>query len=183
MKKHLVAAPDGWLDDTVIDAVNNLVRMEIGGHQHQSTLLAQHPSGFDTVDTESIHVLHDKDHWIATACIADEVLFADSMGIGVSEYVGGQMKQLYSRLLDSTTGKLKVTITPCPRQTNASDCGVYASAVAFEWATGNPKIPQTWNVPVMRQHLLACLEGESVLRFPQGQNKRGRRPMPHTSLI
>ena len=60
------------------------------------------------MDTESIHVLHDKDHWIATACVADEVLFSASMGRGVSENVGGQMKQLYSRLLDSTTEKLKL---------------------------------------------------------------------------
>jgi hypothetical protein len=174
--QELIASADGWLNDKVVDAVNEIVRDKIGAEQQQSTLLAQIPRGFSNVTTESIYILHANDHWITTACIGDDVLFADSAGGGVSKYVAGQMRQLYARRINSATDKLEIKITPCPRQTNASDCGVYAAAVAFEWAMGNQILPPTWDVPRMRPHLIECLEASSVARFPQGPVKRGRRP-------
>ena len=131
--------------------------------------MAQIPKGFSKVSAKSIYILHDNNHWVTTACIGDEVIYADSLGGAVSKYVSGQMRQLYGRLINSVTGKLTVKISPCPRQANASDCGVYAAAVAFEWATGNPNLPTAWNVPNMRPHLLDCLEARSVVRFPQGR--------------
>ena len=181
--RDLIDAPDGLLNDRVIDAVNKLVRDQIGGDHHQSTLLAQLPKGFATVISESIYVLHDNNHWVTTACIGDEVLFADSLGGGVSSNIRGQMRQLYGRQVNSATGKLEVKISPCPRQGNAADCGVYAAAVAFEWATGNPKLPMAWDVHHMRPHLIQCLEARALVRFAQGPVKRGRRPKATTVSI
>jgi hypothetical protein len=75
-----VVAPDGWLNDKVVDAVNSIVARKIGSDQNQSTLLAQIPNGFAAIGTEAVHVLHSQNHWVATACIGNEVLYADSMG-------------------------------------------------------------------------------------------------------
>jgi len=68
--RDLVMSPIGWLNDKVIDAVNNLVCLQIGVSAfNQSTLLAQTLVGFSAVDSETIQVVHDKNHWVATACI------------------------------------------------------------------------------------------------------------------
>ena len=140
--KAVVAAPDGWLNDKIVDAVNSLVRQQLCTDTNQSTLLANVPSGFSPVETECIQVLHDQNHWVATACIASKVLFSDSLGSRcISPYVATQLKQLYARLINSERNQLRVEVVPCPRQTNGSDCGVYSSAVAVDWAMGSPLLP------------------------------------------
>ena len=100
-------------------------------------------------------------------------MYAVSLGVGrVSEYVGAQLKQLYAPLVDSKRKKLNVAIHQCPAQTNGSDCGVYATAVAFQWATrGTENLPLEWGLSAaMRQHLVACLEGSQIALFPQPQS-------------
>ena len=92
------------------------------------------------------------------------------------EFVAKQMKQLYGRLVDPATNKLSISIVPSAKQTNGSDCGVYAAAVAFEWANGHQQLPLQWDVAATRTHLLACLESQKANRFVQGSGKRGRRP-------
>ena len=130
-------------------------------------------------------MLYATNHWVATACIGGQVLLADSVRKGnkISEVVAVQLKQLYGRLIDPQRGMLQVAVTLCAQQTNASDCGVYATAVAFEWVLGHQNLPLKWEVPALRPHLLACLEGMEVRRFPQSAGKRGRRPRAVLVLI
>jgi len=62
-----------------------------------------------------------------------------------------------------------VKIVPCAQQTNGSDCGVYASAFLFEWATvsANANLNVKFNVPLVRHHLMMCLERQLVIPFPK----------------
>src|SRR6266516_6342334 len=128
-----------------------------------------------------IQIVHDLTHWVATACIGEEVLVADSLGKAtLSDRVKAQLQQLYASQIKESG--MQVTMVPCPRQTNGSDCGVYAAAVAYAWAEGQT-LPLEWDVARMRPYLIKSLEQARVSSFPIGKERRGRRPKKVTVHI
>ena len=64
---------------------------------------------------------------------------------------------------------LQVEIVLCPIQPNSNDCGVYAMAVAFDWALGHAVGPE-YNHDEMRRHLYECLETQAVIGFPRSDS-------------
>ena len=71
---------------------------------------------------------------------------------------------------------MKVSIVPCSAQPNASDCGLFVSAVAFDWVKGDDRHNFLWDVPLMRGHLEQCLTGKHIVLFPRSvAKKRGRK--------
>ena len=171
---------DAWLSDRIIDAVNALVSQCIGSERNQSTVLAQSQVGFDPVYAEFIQILHDKNHWVTTAVIGDDVIYADSLNrSAVSKTMARQMKQLYALKLNKS-GQLNVAIVPCAKQPNAHDCGLYAAAFAFQLAagdenTGEKNLDRSFITAKMRLHLSTCLALHKVIPFPATRTrKRGR---------
>jgi len=165
---------NGWLNDKVIDAVNVLVGEHLGQTLNQSTVLAHGPVGYTATTGESIQILYDSNHWVASAYIGGEIRLADSLGrVTVSEGVARQLRQLYAPGM--AEGKVEVSIVPSPRQDNGSDCGIYAAAVAYEWAQGQ-QLPRAWEVQKMRGHLVSSLEAGKILSFPSLKRGKGRRP-------
>ncbi|XP_065674421.1 uncharacterized protein LOC100211930 isoform X2 [Hydra vulgaris] len=157
---------NAWLNDRIIDAVNKMVSTHLGNKNIQSTLLVQTRSGFKAVTCESIIIFHDVNHWVTTACIDREVLYLDSLHGSVSNYVKTQMRQLYFNFVN-TEGFLPVTVVPCALQPNASDCGVYAAAFAFQLVIyGKDGTTQTFKNKMMRSHLISCLETSIIKPFP-----------------
>ena len=58
----------------------------------------------------------------------------------------------------------------------ASDCGLFASAFAFEWVKGCTTQPIVWDVAAMRPHLEQYLSMKQVVLFPKVLLKnRGRK--------
>lgn len=164
-----------WLTDKLMDAVNRLIAQHLGNERSQTTLLSQMKTGFSPIVGEGIQLLHDNNHWVATACISNEVLYADSLNTAISEYVKRQMRQLYSTHI-TTSGNLKVSIIPSQRQPNMSDCGVFAAAFAFQWALGSKTLHASYDVEAMRLHLARCLENQAVEEFPTLPVKKRGRP-------
>lgn len=180
---RLIITGRSWLNDRLMDAVNVLVGRHLGGNLNQSTLLAQGAGGFVPVQHESIQILYDRDHWIASAYIGGHVLYADSLGRGVSVLIARQLRQLYAIQIGSD-GRLEVQLIPCQTQPNSDDCGLFASAFAMEWALGNTIEGITYAVPRMRQHLLECLEMGSIQGFPRlHTNKKGRNEQSRTVYV
>ena len=68
-----------WLNDRLLDAVNNLVASHIGSEVNQSVLVCQSAAGFDAVQTETVMIIHDQNHWIATAVLRGQVYVMDSL--------------------------------------------------------------------------------------------------------
>ena len=92
---------------------------------------------------------------------------------GISEGVAIQLKQLFGGCKEP----LEVELVPCPLQPNTNDCGVFAIAVAFDWALGHVVGGDCDHV-AMHGHLPKCLETNEVLPFPRahiGAAKRGRK--------
>jgi hypothetical protein len=182
--RSLLLAVDGWLNDKIIDAVNKLVALEVGGDMSQTTLLSQGQHGFRAKLFEGVQILHDVNHWVATACIGGEVQVADSLRRPLSAHVGKQLRQLYPHKIIKKTDKLKVALVPCPQQSNASDCGVFASAFAVEWIKGSVTKPIMWDESAMRSHLEKCLTGKHLEVFPKiPLKKRGRKEVKMVVMI
>ena len=64
-----------------------------------------------------------------------------------------------------------IDATPVISATSESDCGVYASAVAIQWAQGK-SLPSSGDVSSMRHHLISCLKNATVQSFREGPRKR-----------
>ena len=174
--RAILLSADGWLNDKIVDAVNKLIAAEIGGDAEQSTLLAQGAGRFRAKAFEGLQILHDVNHWVVAGCVGGEVVVADSLRRPVSGYLAKQLRELYPHAISRRTQQLKVTLVSCPLQTNASDCGVYAAASAFEWVKGNGPHGIAWDVAAMRRHLEQCLTMKQVLLFPKVPiKKRGRK--------
>ena len=58
------------------------------------------------------------------------------------------------------------------RQPNASDCGVFAVAVATEIVHGKDPLLSFWDVSRMRPHLIECLENRLIQCFSQARTRR-----------
>ena len=73
------------------------------------------------------------------------------------------------------------------RQTNFSDCGVYALAFAAELAHGGDSAHYFWDEEGMRNHIIRCLEESYVSPFPKkGKRRLGlgkRMPVSFTERI
>jgi len=73
-----VLESDEWLNDAHMDAVNKLVAEQLGS-RHQSTIMSQSQSSFDTGTGDTIQILHDVNHWVVVAFLCDTVYLAVSM--------------------------------------------------------------------------------------------------------
>ena len=68
---------------------------------------------------------------------------------------------------------IKVVINSVQQQGNGVNCGVFAIAYATSIAFGENPSLCSYNVPLMRQHLVSCLEKEMIYPFPkQDRTKR-----------
>ena len=57
------------------------------------------------------------------------------------------------------------------QQQDGYDCGIFAIAFATDVAYNHKPEQRTYNQSVMRKHLLAQLENETMSSFPQQTNK------------
>jgi len=137
-------------------------------YRAQTSLLAHSLPAFQPVDHDCMQILYDVHHWVATACVDGEVLVANSLGEAISPTVARQLKAIYGHLV-GVDGLLDVCMVPCAQQPNGSDCGVFAAAFLFEWAVMSvpANLNVKFNLPIMRDHLMFCLDRELVIPFPK----------------
>jgi len=169
-------AENGWLNDRHIDAINYLIDRHMGGENAvETSLLFQSSAGFSPVCNETIRVIYAHKHWVATALVGDMVYVSDSMNQSgnINEHIAATLKQIYGFKV-RPDGLLEVAVTQCTQQSNDRDCGIYATAFAFEWACNgiNSSLRVNYSIPEMRQHLISCLEEGRVTPFPKRRAKR-----------
>lgn len=133
--------------------------------------------------TPYVQFHHDMNHWVASAFLSGGVVFADSLNGRPSVFVARQMKQIYRKKVDSD-GRLKVRVLDVQKQTNKSDCGVFAAANAFSLASLQDPAEEVFDTEnkAMRTHLAACFEARTLLPFPS-QRKRKQRGRPKLNLM
>jgi len=124
------------------------------------------------IAVDTIQIVYDTNHWVATAFVEDEVYVKNSLGNNISPLVSKQLKELYRHRV-SATGSLAVNVVQCSQQPNYKDCAIFASAFAFEWATATVKciaLYVKFVVGKMRTHLAECLERQ--MPFPRISSTR-----------
>jgi len=64
---------------------------------------------------------------------------------------------------------MEINLVDCVQQPDGSDCGLFASAILFEWATASvlTSLSVRFDVAKMRPHLVQCLEMQRVIPFPK----------------
>ena len=83
------------------------------------------------------------------------------------------VKQI-ARLRKSEDAELRIISKAVQQQGNGYDCGIFAIAFATDIAYNHKPEQRTYNQSVMRKYLLAQLENETMIPFPQ-QTKRVKR--------
>lgn len=168
MEDRDILRSGGWLNDRLVDAINNMVSEFVGGQTAQTSLLAQGADGFLPTQHETMRIVYDNHHWVAAAIVDGEVLVANSLGTLISPLVIAQLKQLFPGGVEQD-GSFPVTVIECAQQPNGSDCGVFAAAFLFEWATLSVKtdLNVRYKVKDMRDHLETCLTQGKIQEFPK----------------
>lgn len=67
-------------------------------------------------------------------------------------------------------GKVNPIFLPVQQQPDGFNCGVFAIAFAAEILDGQSPIEASFDVAKMRDHLILCLEQETLHPFPKKEN-------------
>ena len=134
-----------------------------------STLLQQKKAHFKSEKLQSkLQIIHcfSRDHWIVATnigCVNGVICVYDSLFHSVDEATK-RINNLFLFDLDKAVAKIKVS---CPqKQTNGTDCGVFAIAWAFTIAFGKKPSERKICETKARLHLARCFETEKLLLFP-----------------
>ena len=154
-----------WLDDTIINAAQQLLKQQFSGKKgFQNTLLSQRLQ-FEVATHNSIQIHHVHNYWLTTS--SDEegnVHIYDSL---VRYKLSGQLKQQIASIYRTDQTEMKVSIEAVQQQKGPSNCGLFAVAFAFDIAAGVD--PQNINYiqAEMGEHLLSCLCKGNITPFPR----------------
>ena len=72
-----------------------------------------------------------------------------------------------AKMLKCEDEVLLTKTVPVQKQSNSSDCGLFALAFAFDLANNLDPSIITYNEKIFRKHLLACIENEEITEFPK----------------
>ena len=155
-----------WLDTDAINLAQELLRGETHMAGFQPTTLAQ-ALRFNEMRKPFVQVLFDKDrsHWICISSDAPQtrkVKIYDSLSL--SEVTASIAKQTENIM---GTKDVEYSFPAVQQQENYNDCGVFAIAYATHLARGHNPVGVTFNVKLMRGHLLSCLQKGKLTLFTQ----------------
>ncbi|OCT59219.1 hypothetical protein XELAEV_18001171mg [Xenopus laevis] len=152
------------LDDTIIDAAQNLLKKQFNCEGLQSSLFSK--MQFYPVYGPSVQIHHDRKNWLTSCLKPHNVEIADSSGKRyLTDTLKKQIRECYGGAV--TCDPVKMTeILDVDQQPNRYECGVYAIANAYEFlANGNPTCK--YDNKEMRKHLSDCFERREITAFPK----------------
>ena len=120
---------------------------------------------FATVDGKFVRVLHvHNNHRICVACNKNnEVSVYDSMGGHFSK----DMVHVIAGIVKCKEEELMVKLMPVQHQANRNDCGLFALAVATNFAEGIDPSERYYDEKALTSYLLQCFKNNEINQFPQ----------------
>ena len=128
---------------------------------------------FSVQTDEFVQVLHENNHWVTVSSPTES---ATSVGYlydsSQKESLNKNLVKQIARLRKNEDAELRTISKAVQQQGNC--CGIFAIAFATNIAYNHKPEQRTQNQSLMRKHLLAQLENETMTPFPQ-QAKRVKR--------
>ena len=85
-------------------------------------------------------------------------------------------EQVVASVVDTNAADLQMFMMDVQRQTNGNDCGLFSIANAVTLCLGLNPYEFNYRIPLMRSHLIKCLESREMKMFPvQGSRKRKKK--------
>jgi hypothetical protein len=167
---------DSWLNDRIINAAQNLLRIRYNTPGLQNTLLPSIQQNEVVGGEEFVQVLHSGgNHWITIStigCSDSTVSIYDSIYCTIPECT----KKQICALLMSSEAYINLLFVNVDKQANQSDCGLYALAFCTALCAGNDPQNLTFSAgDAMREHLKQCISRQKIEPFPCTVMARRRR--------
>lgn len=181
LSNHLLTLTDksilqsnSWLNDKLINAAQRILKKDINKILGwQATQCCMKLSKFCIVPHTApfIQILHaNENHWVT---VSNVNVHGGSLTNTVYVYDSKKIFSVSNSLIDMVcsffkppTSPLHFDIINMQTQENNDDCGLFAIASATELAYGKDPCTCDWDCFKMRQHLLNCLEANSISPFP-----------------
>ena len=168
---QILTTSTGWLDDTIIDAAQQLLRNQFGDIGLLSVLLLRCLS-VDIQQGEFVQVLNkSNNHWFTISTIGCKhgvVRVHDS----ASYYVTRRNRQEIAALLCASTKCITLEYMNVHLQGGTSDCGLFALAYATSLCNADDPTKYTYTQHAMRNHLITALESGNLQGFPISRSRR-----------
>ena len=154
-----ILSPSGWLTGDIIQQAQVLLQKEnsaIEGFQRPTLGPAR---DFNVVSGEFVQILHtESDHWVCVSsirCLPSHVNLYDSL---YHDVIAQEVEEQTNDLLGGRLASIQ--FVSVQQQTNGSDCGVFAIAIATCLALGTNPRYVTFDIKGMRSPLVACFKAE-----------------------
>ena len=122
---------------------------------------------FSVQTVDFAQVLHENNHWVTVSLPTERatsvVYLYDSLQ---KETLNKNLVKQIARLRKSEDAELRAISKAVQQQGNGYVCGIFAIAFATDIAYNHKPEQRTYNQSVMRKHLLAQLENETMTLFP-----------------
>ena len=184
--KDILRSTTKWLNDGIVYAAQRLLAEYTLGNIFgwQSPQCAK-KSSFKPIPAMCpfVQILHVRNnHWIVVSNLnlrsvrGDVVAYHDSVQVYDSSYssllVSNSTKRTLCSFVKPRPDKVYFELMNTDQQSNSCDCGLYAVACATELAYRRDPVLCVWDVDVMREHLLKCLEKGEISGFPTIKRRR-----------
>ncbi len=165
-------------------SIQNLLKDQLNGRilGWQSPQLCKRKTLFKPLPVKApfIQVLHvNGNHWVTISNVKpnSDKIFDDTVCIYDSNWtekssLSLNTKQQICSFFKCKAKKVFFEFVNVDRQTNGSDCGLYALAFAAELAHGSDPSLFVFDSVNLRDHVLQCIKSEYVTLFPKKRKRR-----------
>ncbi|KAM4041357.1 uncharacterized protein ACNLHF_012430 [Anomaloglossus baeobatrachus] len=158
---------EGMLDDDIIGMAQELLQHQFEGFdglQPPAVLLV--PGYCVLQNAVQIHYDEERVHWLTTCFKDGKILVADSINRRkLSPSIRQQIINMYGVVVDEPLKHL--SFLNVDQQKNCYDCGVFATAFAYEFLADGGDPTARFQHEKMRAHLLSCLQNGRIREFPK----------------
>ena len=165
--REILEGKDGWLNDNLMDARQQLICKALGSLEtYQSVLNCQKKeSTYFPVSGDRIQLSHDGScHWLLVFTLSGRVQVCDSLRTNLTSISKKCLKSLFQPL--AKNGKFEVTFLPVDKQTDGSNCGLFSLGYASILFDGKSPVDARSVVNEMSNHFIKCLKDAHLYPFP-----------------
>ena len=166
-----VTKPRYWLSDLEVNGAQALLNQQYPTCEGLEDTCLSHQSQFSVQGGEFLQIYNvNGNHWVlfsTIGCVPGKVKVFDSL----YRHLHVETCSAIAGLLCSPLEEIQVEMPRTQRQTNGSDCGLFAIAFATSILHGEDPCQEAYDVLKMRPHLVQCLKQGKMFPFPPASKK------------